>query len=113
MREVILYGLPLWIGIPIIAWYFDGWLGLTSAVVGLLILAIYTGSTVIIASKTPKRSTKVAVALAVVGFWARLFGLWLLIFILSQVLELNLLVVLLTVAFGFTAVLLLSIKNWL
>lgn len=113
LREILIYGIPFWVGAPIAGWYFDGLLGLKSSVAGLLLLGAYFGSTAVIAEKSRKTSAKKTVALAVAGFWARLFGLWLLIFFLSRVLELNFLVLLITVAFGFTAILAISVKNWL
>jgi len=113
LREILLYGIPFWIGAPIAGWYLDGWLGFKSSVIGLLLLGAYIGSTAIVAEKTKRTSAKKAVAFAVASFWTRLFGLWLLVYLLSHALELNLLVLLLTVAFGFTAILAISAKNWL
>lgn len=113
VREILLYGLPFWIAAPIIGWYVDGWLGLKSSLIGLLVLGVYTASTVIATEKSQKSSSGQAVAFAVGGFWVRLIGLWILVFVISRILALNLLFLLLTVAIGFTVILAISVRKWL
>lgn len=113
VKEILLYGLPFWVAAPIIGWYVDGLLGLTSSLIGLLLLGVYVGSAVIVTEKSRRVSAKKTVAFAVGGFWIRLIGLWVLVFILSRILVLNLLLLLLTVAIGFTVILAISVKNWL
>lgn len=111
--EILLHGLPFWIAAPIIGWYIDGWLGLKSSLIGLLILGLYVGSTGTVTKKSQKISAKKAVAFAVGGFWVRLIGLWIVVFSLSRFLKFNLTLLLLTVAVGFTVILAMSVKNWL
>lgn|GEM_PF-2451990 len=112
-RAILLHGLPFWIAAPIIGWYINGWLGLKSSLIGLLVLGLYVGSTVTATKKSQRFSAKKAVAFAVGGFWVRLIGLWIVVFSLSRFLELNLTLLLSTVAVGFTVVLAMSVKNWL
>ena len=113
IREILLYGLPFWIAAPIIGWYVDGWLGLKSSLVGLLVLGVYAAGTVIATEKSQKSSAGQAVAFAVGGFWVRLIGLWILVYLMSRILALNLLFLLLTVAIGFTVILAISVRKWL
>ena len=113
LRDAMVYGIPIWVGAPIAGWYADGLIGLQSVLAGLFILSAYIGSMSFVARRSKKMSARKTVAIAVAGFWARLVGLWLLVFILSRFLELNLLVLLVTIAFGFTAILATNVKNWL
>jgi len=113
VREILIYGSPLWIGAPVVGWYYDGLLGLKSALIGLLLLGVYIGSTIIAARESRRLSAKKTVAIAVAGFWIRLIGLWFLVFLLSRFVELNLLVLLITLAIGFTATVAISAKDWL
>ncbi|MHB8840767.1 MAG: hypothetical protein ACYC56_03095 [Candidatus Aquicultor sp.] len=116
LKEVVLYGLPFWIGALLAGWYFKGLLGLQSAFVGLIFLGLYVGSSVGFAKKSDqylKKSAGAVVSITVAGFWIRLIGLWLLAFLVSRIVQLNLLVVLVTIAVGFTVVLAISVKNWL
>lgn len=116
MKEIALYGLPFWIGAIIAGWYFGSWVGLRSAVVGLILLGIYAGSEAgfaKLANRFQVKSPAKVVGIAVAGFWIRLIGLWVLAYVLSQLVQLNLLIILMIVAFGFTIILTISAKIWL
>jgi len=116
LKEIALYGLPFWAGALVAGWYFKGLLGLQSAFVGLILLGIYVLSSTGFIKKSDrylKKSAGAVVGIAVAGFWIRLIGLWLLAFLVSRIVQLNLPVVLVTIAVGFTVVLAISVKNWL
>lgn len=116
LKEIALYGLPFWVATLLIGWYFKGLLGLQSAFVGLILLVLYVVSSAGFAKKSDqylRKSAGAVVGIAVAGFWMRLIGLWLLAYLVSRIVQLNLLVVLVTIAFGFTIVLAISVKNWL
>ncbi|MDI6817451.1 MAG: hypothetical protein QME41_09765 [Actinomycetota bacterium] len=113
MKEILLYGIPLWVGLPLTGWYFEGWLGLKSAIVGLFILGVYIASEILVEKKSRKISGSDAVALMVASFGIRLIVLLVVALLVNYYSDLNLLVLLLTVALGFTAMLFMSVKNWL
>jgi len=116
LKEIAFYGLPFWVGAIIAGWYFGGLIGLRSAVVGLLLLGIYAGSEAgfaRLANRFQSKSPAKVVGVAVAGFWIRLIGLWVLAYVLSKLMQLNLLIILMIIAFGFTVVLAISAKNWL
>ena len=113
LKEILLYGSPLWIGAPLIGLLLEGWLGLKSALAGLLILTAYIASEVFVSERSKRLPDSTAVALIVASPGVRLIALLIVTYLLYRFTGLNLLILLATVAFGFTAVLFISIKNWL
>lgn len=113
LKEILLYGIPLWLGSPIAGFYFAGWLGFKSAIAGLIVLGAYIASEVLVREKSRKLPDSQAIALIVASSGARLIALLIVSYLLYQFSNLNLLILLLTVAFGFTAVLFISIKNFM
>ena len=113
IKEIVLYGIPLWIGLPLIGWYFEGWLGLNSSLFGLVVLSAYIASEVFVDKRSRNIPGSKAVKLIVVSFGARFIVLLLITILLYLYTTISLMFFLITVAFGFTAMLFISIKNWL
>lgn len=116
LKDITLYGLPIWLVAMLAGWYFWGWSGLWSTIAGLALLGIYTAGEVgfvKLADKYLLKSPRVMVGIAAVGFPARLIGLWLLVYLLAHFVRLNLLITLVTLAFGFTVMIAISMKSWL
>lgn len=115
LREILLYGIPFWVGAILLGWYFGGLLGLKSAVVGLILLGIYVGSSTIVTKKfdqARKKSANKAMVIVLAGFLIKIIGLWLITFLLTLVVELNLPILVLTIAFGFSITLIIAILDW-
>ncbi|MBE0446505.1 MAG: hypothetical protein IBX64_00075 [Actinobacteria bacterium] len=125
LKYIILHGIPFWIGAILAGWYFGGYLGLRSVIIGLILLGIYVGSSVVFAGLAErfreksatnevaiKKSVVKAVVIVVGGFLIRLTGLWLIVYILSLAIELNLPILAFTIVIGFTVILAISIRNW-
>ncbi|HEY3375676.1 MAG TPA: hypothetical protein VGK02_11550 [Candidatus Aquicultor sp.] len=111
--EILIYGLPFWIGILVAAWFYKGLIGLESTLVGLGILSVFLASEVFVDKKSKRLSGAKAVALIAGSFGVRLIALLVVSYLFYRFSELNLFILLLTIAFGFTAILLISMKNWL
>ncbi|MCL6471249.1 MAG: hypothetical protein K6T91_00345 [Firmicutes bacterium] len=116
LKEIMLYGLPVWTGAVLAGWYFWGWSGLWSTTIGLALLAAYILSEVgfvKLSDKYLRKSPRAMVAIAAAGFPIRLIGLWFLVYLISHIVRPNWLIALTTLAFGFTVMLAISMKSWL
>ncbi len=116
LKQIVLYGSPFWLAALLVGWYVDGWLGVKSAIIGLILLGMYVGSSAGFAKKSDqylRKSAAKVVWIQIAGFWFRLIALWIVALLILRIVQLNLLIVLTTLAFGFTIVLAISVKNWL
>jgi small-conductance mechanosensitive channel len=112
--EILLYGVPVWLGAPALGWYFAGATGLKSATVGLVIVAFYIAAEIFAAERFKViRDNGKAIAFLIGSLIARIAVLLVASYLMYRFTAFNLLALLLTVVAGFTAMLFISTKNWL
>jgi hypothetical protein len=93
-------------------WFTTGWFGVKSVIIGLALLTTYIVISLIFAGKFDQHRTKstgLAMSIVLAGFFVRLTALWVATFAIYKYVEINLMALALTVGFGFTVIMLITI----
>jgi hypothetical protein len=94
------------------SWFTTGWIGVKSVIIGLALLTVYIVISLIFAKKFDQfrtKSTGLAMSIVLAGFFVRLMALWVATFAIYKFVEINLMALALTVGFGFTVIMLITI----
>jgi hypothetical protein len=112
LKVIALYGFPIWVLAIAGGWLSAGWLGVKSVLLGLALLTSYIVISLLFAKKFDQMSSKstgLAMSIVLTGFFVRLTVLWMATFAIYKFIEINLMALALTIGFGFTVVMLITI----
>jgi hypothetical protein len=114
LRVILIFGSPVWMGAVVAGWFLAGMLGAKSVLIGLALLGVYIVISMLFAKKFDELRTKsagLAMSVVVAGFFVRVMALWVATFIIHRLMEINLAALALTVGFGFTVIMFITVVN--